>query len=141
MKKTSILFSACFALSGCAETEWTEGFLTGGFQAGYTTKVKYEIGGPTTLRVALESEVYREIVYPVSMEVLLNEKSCSRATAQEAGGPLLLSAVCSSDLGPGLHVYKVVISNPNTFGNFTKERDQQLNSITGSITYTIEENL
>ena len=141
MMKTGIILAFSLTLISCAEKEWTEGFLTGGFHEGHSTTVKYNIGGPTTFRVSIESEAYQELLYPISMNVLLNGQSCSLSTLQETKEPLLLSTTCSSNLGPGTHVYVVEISNPNNFKNFTRDNDIQLNSITGSITYTLEENL
>jgi len=139
--KRFILVLLAVALGGCAEPKWTEGFSTGGFRSAHVTKVTYHIGGSTTFRVNISSEEPKKLQYPVTLKVLLDGTLCSEVAIQTESTEPFPSMECSSFLGPGMHVYEVVVSNPNNFANLTDKEDILLNSIDGSITYILEERL
>ena len=140
MKRFILVVLAIF-LNGCAKSEWTEGFSTGGFRSAHVTKVRYHTGGSTTFRVNISSEEPKKLQYPITLKVLLDGTLCSEAAIQTEITEPFPSMECSSFLGPGMHVYEVVVSNPNNFANLTDKEDILFNSINGSITYTLEERL
>lgn len=129
------------ALFGCTEKDWTEGFRTGGFQNEHCTSVKYVVGGPTTFRVSIESDASEFIQYPVTLQVYLNGSICDEPSTQSSKHDKVPSVVCSTVLGPGMHEYRVKVINPNNFSNLSNEDDLRFNSIIGSITYTLEDNI
>ncbi len=137
--KRFVLVLLAVALYGCAEPKWTERFSTGGFRRVHVTKVRYHTGGLTTFRVNISSEESKKLQYPITLKVLLDGTLCSEAAIQTKSTEPCPSMECSSFLGPGMHVYKVLVSNPNNFANLTDEEDILFNSVDGSITYIFEE--
>ncbi len=137
MSRFVLVFVLIF-LDGCAKAEWTERFQSGGFLSTYVTSVKYEIGGPTTFKVNISSTEPSKLKYPVTLKVYLNGSLCSEPVIQSEATELLAVLECSSSLGPGMHLYEVVVSNPNNFSNLTEKEDIRINSIKGSFTYTLE---
>jgi len=127
-------------LIGCAEKEWTEGVSIGGFKRGLSTQVKYDIGGKTSFKASLESEVYQKLEYPITITIYLNNEICDTSETKEPESQIITEAECIEDLGKGLHTYEVKVSSKNGLDYISNENDLQYNRIEGSITYTLESN-
>jgi len=125
-------------LVGCAEKEWTEGVSIGGFKKGLSTQVKYDIGGETSFKAFLESEVYQELKYPIIITIYLNNEVCDTSVSKEPESQIIVEAECVGDLGKGLHTYEVKVTSKNALDYISNEDDMQYNRIEGSLTYTLE---
>jgi hypothetical protein len=125
-------------LIGCAEKEWTEGFSIGGFKRGLSSQVKYEIGGKTSFKAYLESEMYQKLEYPLTITIYLNNKICDTSTTEAPESQIINEVECTGDLGKGLHTYEVKVTSKNGLDYISNEDDLQYNNIEGSITYTLE---
>ncbi|MDY6978064.1 MAG: hypothetical protein SVW51_18000 [Pseudomonadota bacterium] len=125
-------------LIGCAEKEWTEGVSIGGFKRGLSTKVKYDIGGKTSFKAFLESDVYQKLEYPITITIFLNNEVCDTSVTKEAKSQIFAEVECTGDLGAGLHTYEVKVTSENGLEYISNEDDLQYNRIEGSITYTLE---
>ncbi|WP_022945162.1 hypothetical protein [Pseudoalteromonas ruthenica] len=128
-------------LIGCAEKEWTEGVSIGGLKRGLSTQVKYDIGGKTTFKAYLESEVYQKLVYPITITIYLNNEICDTSITKEPESQIITKAECTGDLGKGLHTYEVKVTSINGLDYISNEDDLQYNRIEGPITYTLESSI
>ena len=138
MKKT-LLLSLLIFVTACSQDRWTEGFQYYGFKDGYKTNVLYKTGGYTKLEINVSSEIYKELTYPLTLNVYLNDNICSTKTLASSKKQLLLSATCEKYLGPGNHILKASLVSPDNFKNISIDKDREHNHYHGSITYTLEE--
>ena len=129
------------SLTGCADKEWTEGVSIGGFKRGLSTQVNYEIGGKTTFKAHLESEMYQKLEYPITISIYLNNEICDTSITKEPQSLIIAKAECIGDLGNGLHTYEVKVTSVNGLDYISIEDDLQYNRIEGSITYTLESSI
>ena len=134
-----IVIIGCIFIASCSETEWTEGYYYSGFKNGYESKVKYKTGGHTKITVNVSSAIFKELLYPITLNIVLNDNICASKTISKASKKLLFSAFCEVNLGSGLHVFKASLVSPNNFKNITEKQDLESNEFHGSITYTLEE--
>ena len=126
-------------MSACSETQWTEGYNYSGFKNGYESKVKYKTGGYTKLIVNASSQMFKELSYPITLNILLNDKVCIKKKISNATKELLFSESCEVNLGSGLHIFKAYLVSHDNFKSITQKKDWKLNELHGSITYTLEE--
>ena len=134
-----LVISYSLLISACSETEWTEGYYYSGFKNKYETKIVYDIGGYTKLTVNATSKIFKELTYPITLNILLNDTVCLKKTISKASKELLFSEFCEVNLGPGTHDFKAYVVSPNNFKNITEKRDWDANELHGSLTYTLEE--
>ncbi|MBE0357337.1 hypothetical protein [Pseudoalteromonas phenolica] len=130
--------ASLIVLIGCAEKEWTEGVSIGGFKRGLSTQVKYDIGGKTSFKVFLESDIYQKLEYPIEITIFLNNEVCDTSVTKEAKSQTIAKVECTDDLGAGLHTYEVKVTSKSGLEYISNEDDLQYNRIEGSITYTLE---
>lgn len=139
-KSKKILIAILFgSLSACTQSTWTEGFEYYGFKVGFESNVNYKIGGYTKLVINVTSEMYKELTYPLTLNVYINKKVCASKTLNRPTSKLLLSAKCEENLGPGKHILKAQLVAPDDYKNLSNEKDKEKNHYHGSITYTLEE--
>ena len=136
-----IILVICYSIliSACSETEWTEGYYYPGFKNKYETKIIYDIGGYTKLTVNASSKMFNELKYPLTLNILLNDKVCLKKTISNASKELLFSEFCEVNLGSGTHNFKAYVVSPNNFINITEKKDWDENELHGSLIYTLEE--
>jgi len=137
MRKNSLLVFLIL-LIGCAEKEWTEGISVGGFKRGLSTQVKYAIGGETSFKVYLESEIYEKLEYPITVTIYLNSEICDTSISMQPISAKVAEAECDENLGKGLHTYEVKVTSKNGLDYISNGDDLRYNRIEGSITYTLE---
>ena len=89
--------------------------------------------------ISVSSEMYKDLTYPLKLNVHINDRICASKTLAEPKEPQLLSAICEEKLGPGNHVLQAFLSSPDNFKNISIEEDRERNHYHGSITYTLEE--
>lgn len=125
-------------LSACTQSTWTEEFDYYGFKDGFKNSVVYKKGAYTKLVINVSSGIYKELTYPLTLNVHVNETICASETLDKPKQQQLLSATCEENLGPGKHTFKALLASPDNFNNVSIEKDREYNHYHGSITYTLE---
>jgi len=139
MKKTILSSVVIALLSACSQSTWTEGFEYYGFKDGYQTNISYKTGGYTKVVVNVSSEMYKELTFPITLNVSIDNSTCASETVAKAKQQLLVNATCEDELGPGNHTITAYLVSPDNFKNIAIEDDREKNYYHGFITYTLEE--
>jgi len=139
MEKTIFSIIVIVLLSACSQSTWTEGFEHYGIKDGYQTNISYKTGGYTKLVISVSSEMYKELTFPVTLNVSIDNTTCTSETVAKATQKLLVSATCEKELGPGNHTLTAYLVSPDNFKNIAIEDDREKNYYHGLITYTLEE--